>query len=231
MATCQQGHDLAEFGYPWRSRVYCRECKRLSGAARRAKRRREPLGTLSPKLTARFEARIRKVKTTGCWLWTGAVRAADATNGGGYGRVWNGRKVEYAHRVSYVHYREPIPEGTELDHLCRNRSCVNPWHLETVTRSVNQRRGVGASARNARKTHCPHGHPYDDANTIITSQGSRVCRTCHRKGPRAGRPTHCRKGHELTPDNRVREGSGYRCKTCNRERCRRYWERRRAAQS
>jgi hypothetical protein len=81
------------------------------------------------------------------------------------------------HRIAYEAERGSIPEGLVLDHLCRNRGCVNPWHLEPVTNIQNVMRGVSAFAINARKTECPQGHPYDDENTRI-ERGSRICQTC-----------------------------------------------------
>lgn len=88
---------------------------------------------------------------TACWLWTGSLRA-------GYGqirvRTETGWTVAAAHRVSYELARGPIPDGLDLDHLCRNTVCVNPRHLEPVTRQTNVLRGVGPSATNARKTNC-----------------------------------------------------------------------------
>jgi hypothetical protein len=116
-----------------------------------------------------------------CWIWTAA------RTGLGYGCVyWNGRQA-MAHRVVYEVMVGAIPDGMELDHLCRNPPCVNPDHLEPVTHGENMRRGLiqqrSAEARLA-KTHCPHGHLYDYENTyhFITSSGQsgRGCRICRR---------------------------------------------------
>ena len=84
-----------------------------------------------------------------------------------------------AHRVSWELLVGPIPEGLELDHLCRNHGCVNPDHLEPVTHAVNVRRGRGGTSW-AQKKHCPQGHPYDDANTYLY-RGRRSCRECSRQ--------------------------------------------------
>jgi hypothetical protein len=84
-----------------------------------------------------------------------------------------------AHRAFYEHYVGPIPVGLTIDHLCRVRRCVNPDHLEPVTRGENVLRGDTITAANARKTHCPRGHEYDEANTYVCKRGMRHCRTCH----------------------------------------------------
>lgn len=106
-----------------------------------------------------------------CWPWTGAMQ------GQGYGQY--GKPMRLAHRISYEFFVGPIPEGLTLDHLCRNRQCVNPSHLEPVTRGENVLRGESLPARNARKTHCPKGHPYDDINTYVSpNTGWRQCKAC-----------------------------------------------------
>jgi hypothetical protein len=107
----------------------------------------------------------------GCMLWTGAK------NKGGYGFFSIKRRNRYAHRWAYERYRGPI-DTLQLDHLCRNRACVNPDHLEPVSIGENIRRGeTGISNRS--KTHCPAGHEYTVANTRFTN-GSRRCRICNR---------------------------------------------------
>jgi hypothetical protein len=111
-------------------------------------------------------------RENGCHEWPGCLQSE------GYGMVTLHRKRHYVHRLVYEYHRGPIPEGLELDHLCRNRRCANPDHLEPVTHQVNCHRGTSPSARNATVTHCPRGHPYDAKNTYIRAGGGRMCRKC-----------------------------------------------------
>lgn len=98
----------------------------------------------------------------------------------GYGWGRSGGRPGRAHRLSYRLWKGEIAEGLVLDHLCRITGCINPAHLEAVTDKVNILRGIGPTARNAQKTHCLRGHPFDAKNTHINPRGDRVCRICAR---------------------------------------------------
>jgi len=111
----------------------------------------------------------------GCWPWQGPLR-----NGYGYIHLSRDKKVA-AHRWTYELFVGPIPEGLTLDHLCRNRSCVKPTHLEPVTNRVNILRGESLSARRARQTHCKRGHPFTAENTTTDAKGRRICRACRKE--------------------------------------------------
>ena len=121
-----------------------------------------------------IESRIREYsrKTdAGCWEWV----AAKMPNG--YGKCSFRGKVWLVHRASYTHFVGEIPEGLTIDHLCRNRACCNPAHLEPVPIRENTMRGEALSAKNHKKTHCKRGHALDGYNLRMAS-GSRQCRVC-----------------------------------------------------
>lgn len=139
----------------------------------------------------RFMSHVEMVTESGCWIWIGAMSRY------GYGVTFHpkqpGEKYpvrQAAHRKAYELFTGPIPEGLDLDHLCRVRCCVNPLHLEPVTRAENLHRGnlvgqgtligsaAGALAWSSR-THCKHGHEYTEQNTRWY-RGKRRCRSCHR---------------------------------------------------
>lgn len=130
----------------------------------------------------RFWSKVHKTET--CWLWTGW------RNPNGYGRIWLGdvgRREAFAHRVAYELLVGAIPEELQLDHLCRVKHCVNPAHLEAVSAQVNVLRSTNAAAVNAAKTHCDHGHPFNEINTYIDTRGWRGCRPCRREAMRRRR--------------------------------------------
>jgi len=119
---------------------------------------------------------LKKIQiSNGCWIWMGA------RNDRGYGLFCLDNKYVRAHRFIYKYYYGDIPPELELDHLCRNPSCVNPVHLEAVTHKENLLRGTGMSAINAQKTHCIHGHPLSGLNLYVYPDGHRHCKECARK--------------------------------------------------
>jgi hypothetical protein len=128
------------------------------------------------KILKRLAAKVSVNQIKGCHEWKGAVA-------GGYGQIRVDGRQRPAHRVAYELGRGAIAKGLEIDHLCRNPLCVNPDHLEPVTRSENVRRsnvGQATAARMRAKTHCPAGHPYTGSN-VVTTTGYRRCRECRRQ--------------------------------------------------
>lgn len=109
---------------------------------------------------------------TGCIEFTGRPAST-------YGVIWNGTGEVRAHVAAYELVVGPIPPGLEPDHLCRNKRCVHPGHLEPVTHAENTRRGL------SHRTHCPHGHPYSGDNLYVDPRGHRQCRTCARRRRRS----------------------------------------------
>jgi hypothetical protein len=126
-----------------------------------------------PEVTAerRFWEKVDKRGPDECWRWTGALSSKR------YGTLTMGHRDRVpAHRFAYELLVGPIPDGLEIDHLCRNTRCVNPAHMEPVTHRENGLRGTSKAAENARKTHCVRGHSLADA--YIYKGGRRQCRTC-----------------------------------------------------
>ena len=135
-----------------------------------------------------FETRLwRKTivdPASGCWLWRGRCTR------GGYAHMtfrWNGKiETRYVHRLSYEHYVGPIPGECELDHRCKIRNCVNPAHLEPVSRAENIARSDWQPVLNKKKTHCEHGHEFSNENTYLW-RGERHCKICRSKPRLCGR--------------------------------------------
>lgn len=133
-------------------------------------------------LEDRFWSKVIPAGALECWTWGASL------NDGGYGQIYvhEVRRPVRAHRVAWELLRGKIPTGLVVDHLCRNRPCVNPWHMELVTNEVNIARGDFHKVYPALKTHCPSQHPYTGDNVRITKSGYRVCRTCERAQSLAG---------------------------------------------
>ena len=112
-------------------------------------------------------------KGDSCWEWGGY------RHGNGYGAIWHEGKQVLVHRWSYEHFVGPIPDGLTIDHLCRNRACVNPAHMEPVTSRENTRRAM--------RTHCINGHEFTPENTYTPNDGKRYCRECRRQRNRTHR--------------------------------------------
>ena len=126
----------------------------------------------------RFETKVSPEPNTGCWLWAACVDTS------GYGLFWAGGRFYKAHRWAYEHFVGLIPTGLQLDHLCRQRCCVNPEHLEPVTHKENSSRGNSGRLQRE-QTHCVNGHMFTTENTAYkrTKHGrgwARRCRACSR---------------------------------------------------
>ena len=157
----------------------------------------------------RFVDKIR-IADSGCWDWTAGLFTS------GYAAFYLAQgKLIRAHRFAYEYFNkcqlpQYKPGGLEIDHLCRNRRCVNPDHLELVTNTENIRRGISWERA---KTHCPKGHPYDDDNTYFASRGSRLCKACAREHDRSRWRLwkSTRKGWKCVWPDRRRDGLSDRC--------------------
>lgn len=193
-AKCGEKKPLDDF-YPIhgtdRRASYCKPCKKAVNAAMLARLRALPEDETA---SERFWPKVEK--TDGCWIWKGSVWHL-------YGNFFFRGKVWQAHRVSWVLSGRELPaKPLVLDHMCRNKTCVNPDHLRVVTPYQNAtENNVGPHAKNAQKTHCKHGHPFTPENTAYYTppytmgprggkrypgRPTRVCLACKaaRKSPR-----------------------------------------------
>ena len=138
-------------------------------------KRRDTRGrfTVVAPLTRLLE-KLNKRGPNDCWIWNGNM----GPNGYGLFR-WDRTTMIVAHRAAYLLLVGPIPQGFQIDHLCRNHSCCNPKHMEPVTPRTNVLRGDTLAAANLAKTHCPQGHPYDRENTkyYLNHRSCRICST------------------------------------------------------
>lgn len=131
-------------------------------------------------LPARFWDKVKTSTThfyegTACWEWTASIQCH------GYGKFWLNGRSELTHRVSYENIHDKIPKGLVINHLCRNRKCCNPDHLEVISQGENIRKGLSgflSGLQQRLKTHCKQGHKYTKKNTYIYSNGSRACKIC-----------------------------------------------------
>ncbi len=139
-----------------------------------------PIPTPRAEDEARFWTKVDRRDSAECWLWRAPL------NDSGYGSFGMQGKTYRAHRVSYVLAHGDLDRTLQIDHLCRNRACVNPAHLEPVTNQVNAKRGEAGLHRKrecAQITHCPQGHEYTPENTLLKKGANgklRSCRKCHR---------------------------------------------------
>ena len=128
------------------------------------------LDALGPKFAERFV-----VSDDGCWLWVAGK------DNNGYGQFWVKPRTRRAHQLAYEAVHGPVPNGLELDHICRKPACINPDHLRAVTHYENVMCGFGVGARAARQERCKHGHDLTPENLVKTSGTRRMCLLCHRR--------------------------------------------------
>lgn len=119
----------------------------------------------------RFLSKI-SISNSGCWEWNGYIQE------NGYGQTSIKSKGVYTHRFIYEYYHDSIHPDLTIDHLCRNRKCVNPLHLEQVSHKENIMRGDTLALKNSKKTHCKRGHEFTPKNTYVNPRGSRCCMIC-----------------------------------------------------
>lgn len=214
-----RGTPLTSSGQPLRRTPLKSGGKLLKGSKRNELVQRKPKD--SGQSAADFIMERVAKDPSGCWLWIGVIL------GTGYGQTERGGGKKYAaHRYSYETFVGPIPPGLTIDHLCGVRRCVNPEHMEPVTRAENVRRsGTNPVAMNLAKTTCKRGHEFDH----VDSRGWRKCSTCineRRRERRQGAPargtrqrTHCPQGHPYDEENtRIGKDGRRACRTCARTR-------------
>ena len=170
--------------YRYKRGCRCAECRAVHALKERHRRIRSGVSSVRPgeafppapeplpTVEQRFWSKVDR--GDGCWAWLGTPTEK------GYGRLDVDGRFWMAHRYSYTLLVGPIPDGLQIDHLCRNRLCVNPAHLEPVTQRENIVRGISPAAMNASKTHCKRGHEFTPENTGVDASGGRYCRTCKR---------------------------------------------------
>lgn len=156
-------------------------CSAECGAARRIEGTQARWARQSP--WDRFMSHIIPVTESGCWLW----ETDSDVDGMRYGQFDDKGRSFCAHRWAYEYKNGPVSKDLELDHLCRVRCCANPDHVEPVTPRINKLRGISPVAVNAKKTHCVHGHSFDDRNTGVDKSGNRYCRKCQFNNVRSSR--------------------------------------------
>lgn len=175
---------------------------------------------------ARFEEKYQPDPNSGCWIWLGAMDVK------GYPLVKGEGKVKYAYRLAYLMFKGKVRKGYDVHHTCHTPLCVNPDHLQALTRRAHTALGENIVGRNIRKTHCERGHPFRGENLRVDSKGKRGCKTCDRERMRevrrmwkenhpdrrlpSAQRTHCPKGHEYSGENVYVRANGWRqCRACD----------------
>ena len=144
----------------------------------------KPVPRLTPAQEERFWSKVEVHQPSGCWEWTGSILRS------GYGQFSVASFGSFLpHRVAFHLLVGEVSPDLDVDHLCRNPRCVNPDHLQLVTKRVNTLRGYGPSSENAKKTHCKNGHEFTPENTFYfpSQKGKRTCRTCWQEISRSDR--------------------------------------------
>lgn len=147
-------------------------------------------GYAATPIAERLRRSIRINAKTSCWEWQKHVGAWGYPQIGIGSRKDGSRRIVYAHRLSYETFVASIPAEYQVDHLCRNKCCINPLHLEAVTEAENIRRAGGGNvfgAKQRAKTLCPKGHEYSGRNLLLKKGGKRQCRACTVVSTRAWR--------------------------------------------